>query len=267
MQTAQNIITLVSARAEATPQSLALAASYEVLTFGELETKSNQVAGALIGLGARAGQAVALLTRRSPGAAVGALGILKAGGACLPLDRSHAAERLAYQLIDARVEVVLTDDHSAARVPEGPWKVVSVDGAEVASHSGTAPQVAIDPQQLAYVMYTSGSAERPKSVLVTHANLTNLIEWHDQAFHVTAGDRASQVTSLAIDAAVWEMWPCLGAGGSVHFAPESVRTDPDALRNWLIAEQINISFVPTALAIRGGATHTLVNLQSAAASL
>ena len=93
-----------------------------------------------------------------------------------------------------------------------------------------------------------GSTGRPKGVEITHANLVNLVEWHVQAFDVTPVDRASHVAGLGFDAAVWEIWPHLAAGCSVHIADELTRRSPAALRDWLVAEAITISFVPTVLA-------------------
>jgi acyl-coenzyme A synthetase/AMP-(fatty) acid ligase len=89
---------------------------------------------------------------------------------------------------------------------------------------------------------------RPKGVEITHANLVNLIAWHHAAFGVTAADRASQVAGLGFDAAVWEIWPPLTAGACLHIADELTRRSPQALRDWLVAEGITISFVPTVLA-------------------
>src|SRR6185312_2086269 len=77
-----------------------------------------------------------------------------------------------------------------------------------------------------------------------------LIHWHRRAFEVTAADRASQVTSPAFDATGWEVWPYLTAGASVHFAPEETRTDPLAIRDWLLAQEITVSFLPTPVAER-----------------
>jgi acyl-coenzyme A synthetase/AMP-(fatty) acid ligase/acyl carrier protein len=78
--------------------------------------------------------------------------------------------------------------------------------------------------------------------------LLNLVRWHQRAFKVTAADRATQIAAVGFDAAVWELWPYLTAGASVHLADEAVRSDPTALRDWLVAERITITFVPTLLA-------------------
>src|SRR5262249_9106032 len=104
------------------------------------------------------------------------------------------------------------------------------------------------PDRLAYVIYTSGSTGRPKGVEITHGNLNNLIDWHNTAFGVTADDRAGHVAGLGFDAAVWEIWPHLAAGASLHIADEETRRSPEGLRDWLVAQRVTISFVPTALA-------------------
>ena len=85
---------------------------------------------------------------------------------------------------------------------------------------------------------------------MTHANLTSLVRWHREAFGVSAADRASHVAGLGFDASVWELWPYLAAGASVHLADQIARHSPELLRDWLVAARITMSFVPTPLAER-----------------
>jgi acyl-coenzyme A synthetase/AMP-(fatty) acid ligase len=87
-------------------------------------------------------------------------------------------------------------------------------------------------------------------VEVTHGGLANLVSWHRHAFQVTPGDRASHVAGLGFDAAVWELWPYLAAGASVHMADEATRSSAELLRDFLLARKLTISFVPTPLAER-----------------
>jgi thioesterase domain-containing protein/acyl carrier protein len=88
----------------------------------------------------------------------------------------------------------------------------------------------------------------PKGVMIEHRSLLNLVRWHVRTFEVVGSDRASQVASPAFDAAVWELWPYLAAGASVHFAAQDTRADVTALRHWLLSERITIGFLPTPLA-------------------
>ena len=85
---------------------------------------------------------------------------------------------------------------------EGPWRMIQIDRVD-ATAADFVPDES-DPESLAYVVYTSGSTGRPKGVEITHANLLNLIDWHQAAFDVTPADRASQVAGLGFDATAWE---------------------------------------------------------------
>ncbi len=104
------------------------------------------------------------------------------------------------------------------------------------------------PDHLAYIIYTSGSTGQPKGVEITHANLASLVEWHNSEFCVTRQDRASQVAGTGFDAAAWEIWPYLTAGASLHIAADEDRRTPEALRDFLVGNQVSIAFVPTAMA-------------------
>src|SRR5207244_6135072 len=121
------------------------------------------------------------------------------------------------------------------------------DAPTIANYPTLAPPGTVVPGNLAYVIYTSGSTGTPKGVEITHASLVNLVLWHQNAFAVTTEDRATQLASFGFDAAVWELWPYLTAGATVYITPEATRSSPELLRDWLVARQITISFVPTAL--------------------
>jgi amino acid adenylation domain-containing protein len=162
---------------------------------------------------------------------IAVLAVWKAGGAYVPVDLEWPEERRAFVLEDARAAVVIGAG-------------LKVDVRHVLKKAASAE---ITRENLAYIIYTSGSTGKPKGVEVTHGNLLNLVFWHRRAFGVTAEDRASHVAGLAFDAVVWELWPYLSAGASVALADATTRTSPELLREWLAAEGITISFVPTAL--------------------
>jgi amino acid adenylation domain-containing protein len=221
------------------------------MTYAELDRQSNQLAEHLQEAAAAAEQCVGLFFERSAQFVAAALAVLKTGAAYLPLDSSTPLDRLAFILADAGAPLLLSHRGKARDLAPGPWRVLEIDGpdaARIAGRSATPVHVEPAPANLAYVIYTSGSTGRPKGVEITHANLGNLIEWHQAVFGVTAADRASLVAGLGFDAAVWEMWPHLTAGASLHIADELTRRSPQALRDWLVAERITISFVPTVLA-------------------
>jgi len=242
----------IRARAAETPGAPAVVAGKRVLTYGRLDTLSSRLADRLRSLGVGPDVVVPLCLVGSPALVVGALGILKAGGAYLPLDPSHPRERLSRLLCDASPRVVVAAACLASGLPSGSWRVIGLDpeGVDAGPEPARHPAVPVTPDSLAYVIYTSGSTGHPKGVEIAHGALMNLVRWHQRAFGVTADDRATQIAGVGFDAAVWEMWPYLTAGASVHIPDEAARQDPERLRDWLVAEGITLSFVPTPLAER-----------------
>jgi amino acid adenylation domain-containing protein len=221
------------------------------MSYAELDIRANRLANYLIALGVGPEKLVGICLDRSPESVMCALAVLKAGGAYLPLDPVYPIERLAFMLNDAQPRVLITREDLSEKFLEGSWKVVNIDGdAEIEEYSDAAPSQSITNDQLAYVIYTSGSTGQPKGVEITHESLLNLVFWHRRDFGVSARDRASHLASVGFDAAVWEVWPYLTAGASLHLPDETTRVSPESLRDWLIANAITISFLPTALAER-----------------
>ena len=198
------------------------------------------------------GSIVGLCLERSLDFPVAALAVLKSGCAYLPLEPKTPSRRLQTMLRAAQVSAVLTHSSLIGSLSEAGTQLVALDrsAAEISRCSSEAPLLSIAPDQLAYVIYTSGSTGTPKAVAIGHDSLLNLILWHNGAFGVKAADRATQLASIGFDAAVWELWPYLAAGASIHIVDDETRTHPEKLRDWLVREKISISFAPTALAER-----------------
>jgi amino acid adenylation domain-containing protein len=242
----------VAAQAAATPEAPAVSDGGKVLTYRELDEQANQLAHQLIALGVERETIVGICMNRSPETVICALAVLKAGGAYLPLDPSYPIERLAFMLNEAQPRVLIAADAVAAQLSAGPWQVINIDSdrAQFGHQPVTPTGVEVSANQLAYVIYTSGSTGQPKGVEITHESLLNLVFWHRCEFEVTPGDKASHLASVGFDAAVWEVWPYLTAGASLHLPDDETRVSPELLRDWLINEGISISFLPTALAER-----------------
>ena len=213
-----SITRLVAEHAAAAPDSLAVKAGAESLTYAELELRSNQLAEHLHSFGLGPDSLVGICLERSLFSVVSSLAVLKAGAAYLPLDPTFPADRLAFMLRDAGVSAVITRKGLTDKLATGAWNVVKMDSDRdrIASYSGRIFDTEAESSHLAYVIYTSGSTGQPKGVEITRAGLENLIAWHLQAFQVTAADRASLLASVGFDAAVWELWPYLAVGASVH---------------------------------------------------
>src|SRR6185369_10364731 len=169
---------------------------------------------------------VGLCVERSLELVIGMLGVLKVGGAYVPLDPSYPSERLQFMIDDAKPAVILT--------PEG----LSTTDYTDQSHGSDPDSIrGFDPRHPCYCIYTSGSTGTPKGVMVTHGSLMNLIRWHQRVYQISAADRATQVAGLAFDATVWEVWPYLAAGASIHIADEETRLSPQKLIAWLDAKR------------------------------
>lgn len=252
VQQFQRCITeLVAAQAAANPQALAVARGSTHLPYAELEASANQLAHHLLSLGLEPETPVGLCLGHSVNFVVAALGILKAGGAYLPLDPTYPVERLTLMLKDAGAGFLVTDSRQSACLAAGPWKTINIesDMLVLAQNPTSAPSVSIKPRDLAYLIYTSGSTGRPKAVEISHGSLLNLVSWHERAFGVSAQDRAPFMAAVGFDAAVWEIWPYLAAGASLHLLrDETIHTVPQSLRDWLVEQGITISFIPTPLA-------------------
>ena len=240
----------VAGQASVRPHAIAVAAGPELLSYAELERRSNQLAQYLAAAGVGRESLVGLYLKRSPAFIVAALAALKTGAAYLPLDSDSPAGRVGFMLQDSGVSAVVTSETLRDPLPSGPWRVVDMvrDLVEIGQQEAQAPESEIHPDDLAYVIYTSGSTGQPKGVEVTHASLQNLISWHTSTFRVTPADRASFMASLGFDAAVWELWPYLAAGASIHVPEDGVRNDARALREWLLKQEITVSFAATAMA-------------------
>jgi amino acid adenylation domain-containing protein len=234
------------------PNALAVTHGKLSLTYKELEVRANQLAHFLRSLGVGPDGIVGLYMNRSLAMVVGALAILKAGGAYLPLDPTYPTGRLAFLLNDAQVPILLTGHHMVHELPVRPQNVVTLDPeGRLAAHGNSEP-ILTQPkaENLAYVIYTSGSTGHPKGVEITHGSLLNLVFWHQRTFTVSPRDRASQLSALAFDASVWEIWPYLAAGASLHLPDGVALNEPEAVRDWLVSQRITIGFLPTPLAER-----------------
>jgi len=250
-ETVRPVVQLVAARAASAPASLALASRDLTLTYAELDARAARVARQLDALGVGRGAVVGMCVERSVAWAVGALGILRANAAYLPIDPAQPPSRVAMMLRDAAVTVLLASPGTADGCAQHGCTVLVIDAQPShAAATGATPAITATAGDLAYVIYTSGSTGRPKGVEITHGALANLVTWHQRVFGITPDDRSTQLSSPGFDAAGWEIWPYLAAGASVHLPDEATRVAPELLRDWLVTERISVSFAVTPIAER-----------------
>ncbi|HSG41397.1 MAG TPA: condensation domain-containing protein, partial [Thermoanaerobaculia bacterium] len=231
-------------RARLHPDLPAVVADGVVLTYGELERSASRLAAHLRALGLGPEEPVGLYFGRSASVLVAIFGVLKAGGAYMPLDPNQPAERLAGMLEEAGRPLLLTARRMAGVLTGGAARILWLD--EVPENP-VAPELEerwAVPEALAYVLHTSGSTGKPKGVCCTHRGVLNLLDDFTRRQPLPVGSRGSVWTSLTFDVSVYEIFSPLLAGGAVHIVPEAVRQDIDAFLDWLIAERIESAYVP-----------------------
>jgi amino acid adenylation domain-containing protein len=246
----EDLTRIVARQAELNPAALAVEDGSARLSYKELDEQSNALARRLQASGAGPETLVGVYAGRSAGTVVALLAVLKAGAAYLPLDPRYPQGRVRFMLEDARVRLLLADESLLEELPETEAEVIPFGAAGWAEGESRPHELSarVSPSNLAYVIYTSGSTGVPKGVQISRRSLLNLVRWHQRAFEVTAADRATLLASVGFDAAVWELWPYLCAGASLHIVPEEARSDAGRLRGWLAREEITVSFMPTPLA-------------------
>ena len=232
------------------PDATAIVCEGESATYEELNTRANQLAHRLRNLGVKPECIVGILMGRSINFVAGLLGILKAGGAYLPLDPEYPRERLAAMIDNAGLTALLTEEKYAALISECDLPVLKLDTEwdAIARESKENPTTHVAAKNPVYVIYTSGSTGKAKGVQISHESLANLIFWHQREYNISHTDRATLLAGISFDASVWELWPYLVSGASLHLPDDETRNSPVQLRDWLITNQISVSFVPTPLA-------------------
>ncbi|HWO59541.1 MAG TPA: amino acid adenylation domain-containing protein, partial [Umezawaea sp.] len=238
------ILDLFAEQVLRTPAATAVVAVDGQCTYGELNARSDRLAGHLRRLGVRSEQPVGVLAERSATLVVALLAVLKAGGAYVPLDSRAPDERMATVLGEAGVSVLLADGtwrSTAERVHGG--HVVLVDD-DVVGESEAVPGVVAHPDNLAYVVFTSGSTGVPKGVAARHRDVVDLAR--DGRFAGGAHDRVLVHSPMAFDASTYEVWVPLLNGGRVVVAPPG-DVDGRVLRDAIGRDGVTGMFLTTGL--------------------
>jgi amino acid adenylation domain-containing protein len=244
-------LAVVGPRASAT--AAGSAAGTQPLTYAELELRANQLAHRLRALGVKPGMRVGLLLDRSADAIVGLMGILKSGGAYVPLATEAPASRLAQQVNDADAMIVVSHAAAHDKLPSNVTLVaLDAEAAALGALPTTRPAPVNGPDDLAYVLFTSGSTGVPKGVAVTHANIVHYTRAVSRVFAdvspTTAGDglaaldglQFGMVSTIAADLGNTCLFPALLAGGSLHTLSKDVTTEPARFAEYVAVHQLDI---------------------------
>ncbi len=209
-----------AARAPGAPALVPVAGTGVELSYGELNARANRLARHLRRLGTGPEVTVGLYLERSPEMVLATLAVLKAGGVYVPLDPGHPPERTAFLLADVGAAVLVTTDRLAAWLPPTAARVVRLD-TDAGAVAGEEPgdfAAGVAPENLAYILYTSGSSGRPKGVAVPHAAVVRLVR--ETGYADFGPDQTFlQFAPASFDAATLEIWGALLNGGRLAVFP------------------------------------------------
>ncbi len=247
---------LFEEQVNSTPDAVAVVFENQQLTYHQLNSRANQLAHYLKSLGVGGDVLVGLCVERSLEMVVGMLGILKAGGAYVPLDPEYPQERLSFMLEDTQLSVVLTQEKLVNKLrdrlrhgfAERKACVICLDSNWDIINQQTQqnPTTSIKADNLAYVMYTSGSTGQPKGVSIVHRGVVRLVKQTDYV-SFSAQDVIAQASNYAFDAATFEIWGALLQGARLVGVSKDLALAPKDFAAFIQAQRISVLFLTTAL--------------------
>ncbi|NLN64296.1 MAG: amino acid adenylation domain-containing protein [Clostridiaceae bacterium] len=231
-----------------TPDAAALVFGEEVLSYKQLNERANQLARVLRHKGVKPNRIVGVMVERSIEMIVSILGVLKAGGAYLPIDPQYPAARIRYMLTDSQTDIVLTQNtiHIEPLLDDGTtcMTLVHVDDRSIYTGGSENLDNISEPTDLAYIIYTSGSTGKPKGVMLEHTGIASLREFFRNEFEINTTDRIVQFASISFDASVWEIFMALLTGASLHLVSEETIKNPDQFQRFINEHGITVATLP-----------------------
>lgn len=239
---------LFEEQARRTPQAPAVEYKGEEMSYAELNRRANQAAHYLKELGVRAEERVGLCIERGVEMVVWMLGILKAGGTYVPLEREYPRERLEYIVKDTGAKWVVLGGGKQGWWEEGRSCVVEVEGVkrELERQPGSNVGVKMEPWNLAYIMYTSGSTGQPKGVSVVHEGIIRLVK-NTNYVQFRESESVGQTANMAFDASTFEIWGALLNGGRLVGISREELLNARELRKKIESRHIGVMFLTTSL--------------------
>lgn len=213
---------LFEEQAARTPRAVAVVYGDSRLTYEDLNVRANRLARYLRDRGAGPETLVGICMNRSLDLVVALLAILKSGAAYVPLDPDFPRERLAFMLRDARAGMLVTEEALHATLPTEDVTVLRIDGdwPQIAVAEGSNLDTVVRPDNLAYVLYTSGSTGQPKGVMLAHRRLVNLCAWRQRRYGVGTSDCIASVSNITFAPAAWDVFGTLASGACLALIPE-----------------------------------------------
>jgi len=243
---------LIEAQVEKSPQAVALTFQDQSLTYDELNRRANQLGNYLSAQGVGPETLVAICVDRSIEMLVGLLGILKAGGAYVPLDPAYPKSRLSFMLEDCQSQILVTQDHLVEKLPDHPVQRICLDAdwEVIAREPDKNPDSYVNPNNLAYVVYTSGTTGKPKGVQIEHRGLCNLTQEHQRIYDIRSDSRILQFASLSFDVAFCEIFMALANGATLCLGTSAELMPGKPLATFIQEKAItHASLLPSALMV------------------
>jgi amino acid adenylation domain-containing protein len=225
------------------PDKTAVRYQHQSLSYAQMNLQANRIARWLLSMDVQPEQLIGICLERTALLPVAILGVLKAGCAYVPIDLAYPKERVEYILNDADVHIILTEQALLTQLPSHnnlAHMAIDASDSPLTTLSDKNPGIIIPPQQLAYVLYTSGSTGNPKGVMITHHNVTRLFSATNHWFQFNENDVWTMFHSFAFDFSVWEMWGALLYGGCVVVVPYHLSRSPEAFLKFLSSEKVTV---------------------------
>ena len=241
---------LFEAQAERAPEAVALFCGEQQVSYRELNERANQLAHYLLQCGVGLESPVGICTASSPDLIISLLAVMKAGGACIPLDPKYPDTRLLHMLRDSGARLLLARKESSTGIEGAGVDAIYLGPelqARLARESTANPATGVGPDNLAYIVYTSGSTGQPKGVLLTHRGYVNHHLAAIEIYGLTPRDRVPQLSSISFDISVEEIFPTLAAGAALVLRTEELSLDLKSLSEWSEQQGVTVWNLPTAL--------------------
>jgi amino acid adenylation domain-containing protein len=231
---------IIQEQVKRTPKAIAVQFGDKSLTYQELDERADKLAEILVSQGVKPGTLAGIFVNRSIEMLVGLLGVLKAGGAYLPLDPFFPSDRVVFMVEDSDTGIILTQTDLLSELPENNAEIICLDALEKLPELNRDPESA-KPDDLAYIIYTSGSTGKPKGVQIHHGAVVNFLCSMQESLEMTADDTLLAVTTLSFDIAVLELLLPLTVGAKVVIAGSDIAADGAMLADAL--QETNATFM------------------------
>ena len=233
-----------------TPEAIAVVFESQSLTYRELNQRANQLAHYLRKQGVGPESLVGLFLERSLEMVIAIYGVMKSGGAYIPIDPAYPSERITIMLANAKPAVILTQEKLKVALPASSATLICLDSAweQLKLQNDSNPEINVCAGSLIYVIYTSGSTGQPKGAMNTHQGVCNRMLWMQEAYVLTSNDSVLQKTPYSFDVSVWEfMWPLLNGARLIVARPNGHRDTQYLLETINRFQITTIHFVPSML--------------------